>query len=155
MRVRKKGRSCGVWERASCRWGNWEGPEGILRKSVFPEKGSRRVISAETLEFRVQFWGHRGQLSGFCIPQALLLHHWGSGFGTPWGFLPGVGGVDLGFQGKTSPSVLDLPGCFNLSVAAVLVCVPVGIRELLAAPTEILLLTANARRGCFHGNTGQ
>lgn len=50
----------------------------------------------------------------------------------------------------------DLPGCLSgLSAVAVWVCIHVRIRELLAAPTEILLLTANARRGCFHGNTGQ
>lgn len=57
--------------------------------------------------------------------------------------------------GRPHPGASDLPGCFSLSAVAVKVCVPVGIRELLAAPTEILLLTANARRGCFHGNTGQ
>lgn len=35
---------------------------------------------------------------------------------------------------------------------AVSVHVPHGIRELLAAPTEILLLTAVARRGCLRSN---
>lgn len=35
---------------------------------------------------------------------------------------------------------------------AVSVHVPPGIRELLAAPTEILLLTAVARRGCLRSN---
>lgn len=74
----------------------------------------------------------------------------------PWGFLPGAGGVGPGFLGKSSPwAPTDLPGWLSLSAVAVWVCVHVGIRELLAAPTEILLLTANARRGCFHGNKGQ
>lgn len=99
--------------------GKLGGSRGDTEEIGISREGVKKGDSAETLESRVQFWGHRGQLSGFCIPQALLLHHWGSGFGTPWGFLPGVGGVDLGFQGKTSPSVLDLPGCFNLSAAAV------------------------------------
>lgn len=81
----------------------------------------------------------------------------GGGFRTPWGFLLDAGGVGPGFLGKSSPwAPTDLPGCLSgLSVVAVWVCFDVGIRELLAAPTEILLLTANARRGCFHGNTGQ
>lgn len=68
----------------------------------------------------MQFWGLRGQLSGFlrgkqgvCSPhpppKALLLHHWGSGFQTPWGFLPGAGGVNLGFLGKTFPWGTRLP----------------------------------------------
>ena len=39
-----------------------------------------------------------------------------------------------------------------LPAVAVSVHVLLGIRELLAAPTEILPLTAIAGRGCLHGN---
>lgn len=56
--------------------------------------------------------------------------------------------------GRPHPGAPDFPGWLSLSAVAVKVCVLVGIRELLAAPMEILLLTANVRRGCFHGNTG-
>lgn len=78
----------------------------------------------------------------------------GGWFRAPRGFLLGAGCMGLGFLGKSSPWVpTDLLGCRSLS--AVAVWVRVGILELLAAPTEILLLTANACRGCFYGNTGQ
>lgn len=78
------------------------------------------------------------------------------GFRMLWGFLPGAGGVGPCFLEKFSPwAQADFHGCLSLPAVAVSVPMPIGIRELLAALTDILLLTANARRGCFHGNTGQ
>lgn len=152
---------------------------GILRGSGDTE-GTRSFISEKEMWFqrewflqnaesRVQFWGLGWRGSGRYVDSAEvrgrgasaapdpLAASLGGEFRTPWGFLLDAGGVGPGFLGKSSPwAPTDLPGCLSgLSVVAVWVCVDVGIRELLAAPTEILLLTANARRGCFHGNTGQ
>lgn len=58
-----------------------------------------------------------------------------------------------GFLGKSPPSAgLASLGAPSPPAVAVSVHVPLGIRELLAAPTEILPLTAIAGRGRLHGN---
>lgn len=81
----------------------------MLRESV-PEKGSRRVFlqkrgvhHAVLGSQRLIIWILQREAGSLQTPQALELHHWGSGFRTPWRFLPGAGGVGLGFLGKTSP----------------------------------------------------
>lgn len=67
--------------------------------------------------------------------------------------LLGAGGVGPASWGSPRPrqgwAFLGAP---SLPGAAVSVHVLLGIRELLAAPTEILPLTAIAGRGCLHGN---
>lgn len=148
----------------SCRWGSWKDQEGVLRPFGVgvPEKRVKESdfcrmrspdCSSGVSEARSPAQGK----GGACSPQALLLHPWAAvrdalGMASrrwgPGSWFPG----EVLAPGTGRPPWVPLP---TLLLVAVWVRVPFGIRELLAAPTEILLLTANARRGCFHGNTGQ
>lgn len=84
-------------------------------------------------------------------PPRTAPHRW-AGLGVR-GLLLGAGGVGPASWGSPRPRQgWASPGAPSLPGAAVSVHVLLGIRELLAAPTEILPLTAIAGRGCLHGN---
>lgn len=98
--------------------------------------------------------GRRGKRGGrHCSPPDPSVRQWwadswwrGDSFKALEAWVPASWGSPRPQQGPASLGAPSLPA------VAVLVRVSLGIRELLAAPTEILPLTANARRGCFHGN---
>jgi hypothetical protein len=88
-----------------------------------------------------------------CCPQTLASPHWWAGSGPR--------GDSLKARETWVPASWGSPrpqhrwaslGAPAPPEAAVWVGVPLGIRELLAAPTEILPLTANARQGRLYGN---
>lgn len=97
------------------------------------------------------WWG--GEAAKIAAPYALPPPHWWAGPG--WrgdsskaleAWVPASWGSPRPQQGWASLGAPFPPP------VAVSVHVPLGIRELLATPTEILLLTAIARRGCLRSN---
>lgn len=90
----------------------------------------------------MQFWGLRGPLSGFCRgkrgvcrpPRPSCCITGAVGSGRPGDSFQVLEAWVWVSWGRPHPGVPDLTGCLSLSVVAVKVCVPIGIRELLAAP---------------------